>query len=108
MQSDDSCKVFVYGLLRFRLLVLCILWRFPPRVSHTLYGYSKQGIHGHNLTIIPDQQSQVAGYILEISQAELPAFDNFEKLKTKYTRTQITSEGHDLWIYTLIPKRDYY
>ncbi|QDU59695.1 hypothetical protein Pan216_05270 [Planctomycetes bacterium Pan216] len=96
--SDDTCLLFVYGLLRPGIR--------PPR---TMRSHWPDRVIGelHHLGPYPGAirigkgSASFEGDIVEIATSELPALDEFEDVDTGlYARIRTTTlGGHDVWIY---------
>lgn len=105
--------LFAYGTLQDASVQLAVFGRAPRAHADALPGYERASVpvadqaqvagtgHTHHANLVPSArpEARVAGTVLEVTDAELGAVDDYERT-TSYARTRVTlASGAAAWVY---------
>ena len=105
--------LFAYGTLQDRSVQLAVFGRAPLARADALPGYERASVpvadpalvagtghtHHANVVLSARPEAQVAGTVLEVTDAELGAVDDYERT-TGFARTRVTlASGAEAWVY---------
>ena len=109
--------LFAYGTLQDASVQLAVFGRAPAARGDALPGYERARVpvadpgvvagtghtHHANLVAAARPDARVAGTVLEVTDAELVAADEYEHA-TAYVRKQVTlASGAEAWVYVYAP-----
>ena len=105
--------LFAYGTLQDASVQLAVFGRAPTAHADALLGYERARVpiaapgvvagtgHTHHANVVASARAdaQVAGTVLEVTDAELGAVDEYEGT-TAYARKEVTlASGAAAWVY---------
>ena len=92
---QDEHAIFAYGTLTSPLLRWVVLGEAVPAENAVLQGYRRDG-----LNLVASAGEQVTGDYFEVSGSQLRRLDRYERLGSRYSRTQHQLlDGREAWVY---------
>lgn len=93
--QQSHYQVFVYGTLKQPLIRRLIVGAQIEAVPAQLEGFQKSG-----LTIVPQVDGVVAGYLITLTATQMQRVDRYERLGVRYCRFEVVlASGKIAWVY---------
>lgn len=93
--QQSHYQVFVYGTLKQPLIRRLIVGAQIEAVPTQLEGFQKSG-----LTIVPQVDGVVAGYLITLTATQMQRVDRYERLGVRYCRFEVVlASGDNAWVY---------